>query len=73
MDAPGVTVGPPEDKLGILEENEVDWDGLPSWRRRGAGIHWSDTNEEGDGPALVIDANLPEADAYRELLKRFLI
>lgn len=70
-----------EEKLGILEDNEVDWAAIPAWRRRGAGIHWAPESEEGGAgangangaaPALVIDTDLPEADAYRRYIERFL-
>lgn len=64
-----------EEMQGILEDNDVDWDAIPTWRRLGAGIHWSpeDSNSADNVvPALVIDTDLPEGDAYRTYIERFL-
>ena len=67
-----------EERLGILEDNEVDWEAIPTWRRRGAGVHWADAEakaQEGadaSGPALVIDTDLPIGDEYRLYIERFL-
>ncbi len=64
-----------EEKTGILEDNEVDWSTIPTWRRRGAGIHWAPEGSNGvngAGPALIIDTDLPEGDEYRAYIERFL-
>ena len=64
-----------EEKMGILEDNEIDWPAIPAWRRRGAGIYWAPDGAggaNGAGPALVIDTDLPDSDAYRTYIERFL-
>lgn len=61
---------PPDEKLAVLEENAVDWEALPAWRRRGSGIYWGEA-ENGAGASIIVDADLPEAEEYRAFLARF--
>ncbi|HJZ88014.1 MAG TPA: tRNA(His) guanylyltransferase Thg1 family protein [Polyangia bacterium] len=62
-----------DEKVEIMRNSEIDFEGLPNWQRRGAGIYVRRPNgaAPGEGPRLVVDPNLPLAEAYTEYLKRF--
>jgi hypothetical protein len=59
-----------EEKLEILSQNEVSFEDLPIWQRRGAGCFWRTRPDE--PPALTVDTTLPVGDQYSEYLSRFL-
>ena len=57
-----------EEKLELLRQNAFEFDALPAWQRRGAGVYVADENT---GARLVIDLQLPGGDAYAGYLSRF--
>src|SRR5262249_4621343 len=62
-----------DEKVEILRQGEIDFEALPSWQRRGAGVYVKRKNGRPDGPSLVVDPHLPTSEAYTEYLKRFFI
>jgi tRNA(His) 5'-end guanylyltransferase len=60
-----------DEKIEILRNSEIDFEGLPCWQRLGAGVYVKRKNGTPDGPSLVVDPNLPTAEAYTEYLRRF--
>jgi tRNA(His) 5'-end guanylyltransferase len=61
-----------DEKVEILRNSDIDFDRVPSWQRRGAGVFVRKPNGTGgEEPRLVVDPELPCADAYTEYLKRF--
>lgn len=60
-----------QDKLEILEQNEIVIEELPIWQRRGAGVYWKAGVDDED-PVLMVDTTLPDSDDYGEYLKKFL-
>ena len=62
-----------DEKVEILRNSEIDFDGLPIWQRRGAGIYVRHPNgtPEPEAARLVVDPDLPVGEAYTEYLKRF--
>ena len=61
-----------DEKVEILRNSEIDFDRLPSWQSRGAGVYVRVGNGAPDERThLVVDPTLPTAEAYTEYLKRF--
>ncbi|MFH2005184.1 MAG: tRNA(His) guanylyltransferase Thg1 family protein [bacterium] len=60
-----------EEKLEILVQHEMQFDEVPVWQRRGAGVYWQNRESEAD-KSLLVDTTLPTGDAYSEYLKMFL-
>lgn len=58
----------PVEKLEILAQNNMNHESLPAWQRRGTGVHV----EPGQDGKITVDTGLPESDAYRSYLQRFL-
>ncbi len=59
-----------EDKREVLANNDVEVASVPAWQVAGTGLYWAERS--GNGPALVVDAELPTGEAYRGFLQRFL-
>src|SRR5215471_3355983 len=62
-----------DEKVEILRNSEIDFEGLPVWQRRGAGIYVRKPNgtPETESVRLVVDPDLPFGEDYAEYLKRF--
>jgi tRNA(His) guanylyltransferase len=61
-----------DEKVEILRNSDIDFENLPAWQRRGAGVYVRKPNGTPDGePRLVVDPELPAAEAYTDYLKRF--
>jgi tRNA(His) 5'-end guanylyltransferase len=61
-----------DEKVEILRRSEIDFEGLPSWQRRGSGVYVRPQNGSAKTEArLVVDPNLPAADEYSDYLRRF--
>jgi tRNA(His) 5'-end guanylyltransferase len=59
-----------DEKLELLRQNAIDFNLVPLWQKRGAGVYLvGDSN--GRGARLVVDLQLPAPDEYSQFLKRF--
>jgi tRNA(His) 5'-end guanylyltransferase len=75
--------------MSVAEKNEllfqrgVNFNDLPAWQKRGAGVYWEDYEKEGHNPItnetvtvtrrrLKQDLELPMKDDYSEFILRFL-
>jgi len=57
------------EKLEVLTEHEIDFEAAPSWQRHGVLVWRKPPTAEAEDAEFVIDSELPEAEAYRELLR----
>ena len=57
-----------EEKLELLRQNQVEYDSLPAWQRRGTGVYLID---EGGNHRLVVDLQLPDGATYGDYVRRF--
>jgi tRNA(His) 5'-end guanylyltransferase len=70
-----------DEKVEILRNSAIDFEGLPKWQRLGAGLYMSEPETIAPPPAesrpngsdhrLFIDADLPSGEAYTDYLRRF--
>lgn len=56
----------PLEKEEILRQNGIEYGSLPSWQRRGSGVHLTPENR------IAVDTNLPKDESYRPYLQQFL-
>jgi tRNA(His) 5'-end guanylyltransferase len=69
------------DKNELLFQNNVNFNELPNWQKRGVGVYWEEYEKQGYNPVtktesmakrrrLKIDLDLPMGDQYDEFIKR---
>jgi tRNA(His) 5'-end guanylyltransferase len=70
-------------KHELLFQPGINWNNMPAWQRRGAGIYWQPVEKLGFNPKsgeqvattrrrLAVDEELPVKDAYSAFLRRLL-
>lgn len=70
-------------KNELLFENEINFNELPSWQKRGTGFYWEDYEKEGINPInnqkvksikrrIKVDEELPLLDDYSEMIRAIL-
>jgi tRNA(His) 5'-end guanylyltransferase len=67
----------------LLFQHGINFNDLPAWQRRGVGLYWESYRKPGFDPLraepvmaerrrIRIDAELPMAEAYEDLVRRLL-
>lgn len=58
-----------EDKIDLLRQNAIEFGELATWQRNGSAVYVA---QQGGTGRLIVDLQLPEADAYPDYLRRVL-
>lgn len=59
-----------EQRINLLRQQGVDYQGLPAWQRFGSAVYMSE--EGGKAPHLVIDLRLPDSAHFADYLNKHL-
>ena len=61
-----------EEQEEVLANNDVDVGDLAGWVRTGTGLYWAEPGSIGEGATLLLNPELPDGEAYRIFVERFL-
>jgi tRNA(His) 5'-end guanylyltransferase len=59
------------EKKEILSQNEIKYDQIPLWQKRGVGLYWRAGVDDAE-PSLMVDTGLPTNGSYEKYLGQFL-
>ena len=72
-----------EEKKALLDSENIDFDSLPDWQKKGVGIYWGEVEKTGFDPIkkeevkvkrrkIIENYNLPSGKEYEKMISEFM-